>query len=80
MKYSKSLIIFGERVRQFRKEKGMTQIDLSVASDIDRRTIQRIENGTGNHTFEIMIGLALGFQIPLRELMDIEIQEDSYLS
>lgn len=80
MKYSQSLIVFGERVRNFRKEKGMTQLDLSVASDIDRRTIQRIENGTGNHTFEIIVGLSLGLQIPLRELMDIEIQEVSYPS
>jgi len=80
VKYSQSLIVFGERVRNFRKEKGMTQLDLSVASDIDRRTIQRIENGTGNHTFEIIVGLSLGLQIPLRELMDIEIQEVSYPS
>lgn len=80
MKYSKSLIVFGERVRQLRKEKKMTQLDLSIASDIDRRTIQRIENGTGNPTFEIMVGLALGLQILIKELMDFEIQENPYLS
>jgi len=80
VKYSKSLIVFGERVRQLRKEKKMTQLDLSIASDIDRRTIQRIENGTGNPTFEIMVGLALGLQILIKELMDFEIQENPYLS
>jgi transcriptional regulator with XRE-family HTH domain len=80
VKYPKSLSVFGGHVRKLRIEKKMTQMDLAVAAGIDRRTIQRIENGDVSPSFEILIGLALGFELPLRELMDIEIQETSYLA
>jgi transcriptional regulator with XRE-family HTH domain len=80
VKYPKSLAVFGSHVRRLRTGKKMTQMDLSVAANLDRRTVQRIENGDVSPSFDILVGLALGLEIPLRELMDVEIQESSYLS
>ena len=46
----------------------MSQQELADLSDLARKTIVRIENGDGT-TFDVLVSLALGLEIPLEELV-----------
>jgi transcriptional regulator with XRE-family HTH domain len=37
-----------ERIRQLRKERGLSQVKLAVMADMDPATLNRLERGTGN--------------------------------
>lgn len=39
------LVTFGDRVVELRRVRGMSQVDLAVASGLDRVTISRVERG-----------------------------------
>jgi len=40
-----ALVTFGQRVRQLRREAGLTQVELAEASGIDRAALSTIESG-----------------------------------
>jgi len=60
----------GKRLKQLRKEKGLTQSECGV----DDRTIRRIENNgeVFNPSYLTLIEIATGMNITLKELLDIE--------
>ena len=62
------LIKFGERVRELRKEKGLSQESLANQSDIDRTYISDIEKGERNISLKIIERLSETLQISLSEL------------
>jgi transcriptional regulator with XRE-family HTH domain len=54
-----------ERIRQLRKERGLSQAKLAVMADMDPATLNRLERGTGNpnlKTLERVAG-ALGVEV-----------------
>jgi len=59
----------GRRLKQLRKEKGLTQSDCGV----DDRTIRRIENDGEifNPSYLTLIEISNGMNISLSELLDI---------
>lgn len=58
----------GQRIRQIREQKKMTQKDLSDLSDLDRSYITSIENGQRNISIINLEKLANALGVPLCEL------------
>ncbi len=64
---------FGQRLKQLRHEKDLTQFDLAVKSGIDPRQIGRIENGAVSTSIATVGLLAKGLEMTLSELFDFEV-------
>jgi transcriptional regulator with XRE-family HTH domain len=54
-----------ERIRQLRKERGLSQAKLAVMADMDPATLNRLERGTGNPNLKTMerVAEALGVEV-----------------
>ncbi len=50
--------LFGARLREIRRSKGLKQVQLARALDIDPKHVSRLEHGKVNPSFEIMFRLA----------------------
>lgn len=70
MKNEADVIRFGEHLRALRDAKGMSQQELADLSDIDKKTVQRIELGRTNPTLDVLISLSNVLGLKLRELCD----------
>src|SRR3984885_4920916 len=60
---------FGRRLRELRKERGMTQTRLADEFGIDRSYLSDIENGKKSMRLATVEVVALGFKISLSELL-----------
>lgn len=49
---------FGESVRKIRKEKGITQTELSIMADMAFPTVSNVERGQGNPKFDTLERIA----------------------
>ena len=56
------------RVKEFRKELGMSQLELSKDIGVSRQTINMIENDKYNPTLELCLNLARTLQTDLNNL------------
>jgi DNA-binding XRE family transcriptional regulator len=60
---------FGIRLRELRRAANMTQIDMAVAFGIDRSYISDVECGKKGISLATLEVMAIGFRIPLSELL-----------
>jgi len=60
-----SIKAFGLHLRKLRDKHGLSQQDIADRADINKKTIQRIENGKLNPSLETLVALALGLEIKL---------------
>ncbi|GGH08154.1 helix-turn-helix domain-containing protein [Mucilaginibacter phyllosphaerae] len=67
------LKILGERIREIRERKGITQKQLAHAIDKDQQSIQRLETGKINPSIYYLLEVAHGLEVEL----DILIINDS---
>ena len=72
MAKKKILIAFGERVRQLRKEKGISQEELSFRADLHRTYIGMIERGEKNITLINIEKIAKALEISIDKLMNLK--------
>ena len=56
------------RVKEFRKELGMSQLELAKDIGVSRQTINMIENDKYNPTLELCLNLARTLQTDLNKL------------
>ncbi len=56
------------RVKFFRKQKGLTQEELAQRLSVTRQTINAIENNKYNPTFELAIKTARFLGVPVEQL------------
>ena len=56
------------RVKEFRKELGISQLDLAKDIGVSRQTINMIENDKYNPTLELCLNLARNLQTDLNSL------------
>ncbi len=56
------------RVKEFRKEKKMSQLELAKSIGVSRQTINMIENNKYNPTLELCINLARALDTDLNTL------------
>jgi transcriptional regulator with XRE-family HTH domain len=66
------LIAFGEKVRELRKEKGLSQEDLSFKADLHRTYIGMIERAEKNITLINIEKIAKALNVDIKELFDGE--------
>ncbi|WP_199119211.1 helix-turn-helix domain-containing protein [Pedobacter sp. ASV28] len=60
----------GERIRQIRKEKGITQKDLAYSIDKDQQSIQRLEKGNVNPSLYYLCEIADGLGVEINKLLE----------
>ena len=58
----------GPRLRELRRERGLTLAQLSAATGISVSTLSRLESGQRRPTLELLLLLARAHQVPLDEL------------
>lgn len=63
------LVAFGERIRQIRKEKGLSQEALADLAGIDRSYMGHIERGDQNVTLTKVHQIADALGVPLTTLI-----------
>lgn len=67
-KYITHLQTFGNRMRELRKKKKMTLVDLEVETGIANGKLSKIENGLVNIEFFTILKIAEGLGVELRDL------------
>jgi transcriptional regulator with XRE-family HTH domain len=70
MAKKKILIAFGDKVRELRKEKGLSQEELSFKADLHRTYIGMIERAEKNITLINIEKIAKALGVTLKELLD----------
>jgi transcriptional regulator with XRE-family HTH domain len=77
-----SLTIYGQlgkRIAYLRKEKKLSQLELSYASHISKNYLSDLENGRRNPSLAILNRLAKALGIPLEELFRGVVELDQLL-
>ena len=65
------LVKFGERVREIRKEKGLSQEELSFKADLHRTYIGMIERAEKNITLLNIEKIAKALDVSINELLNV---------
>lgn len=68
MSKRKILIAFGDKVREFRKEKGLSQEELSYKADLHRTYIGMIERAEKNITLTNIEKIAKALDVDIKKL------------
>lgn len=63
--------MLGERIRQFRKEKGLSQAQLAERLHVVRQTVSKWEKGTSVPDAELLLQLARALDVPAERLLDL---------
>lgn len=66
-------VAFGKRVREVRKERGMSMQRLADEINVEYRQVARIEAGEVNTSLQMAYAIATALGITLPELLDIEL-------
>ena len=72
--YDREIILIGQRIKEMRISKKITQSSLASLCDIDIRTIQRIEKGEFNMSLKILFAISDTLNIPPESLLKVEEQ------
>lgn len=73
----KKLVNFGERIKELRKERGITSCEMATRLGISRNTLTNWERGDKEpHAVEILEEMAKIFEVPLRYLLIEEEKRD----
>ena len=62
----------GSRIASMRKERHITQVELSYRCDIEKANMRRIEAGNTNPTALMLKKIAVGLGVSLSELLDLK--------
>lgn len=65
--YQKKL---GQRIKEVRESKELSQLDVASICDYDKTTISRIENGRTNITLKALVTLALAMEVDVSQLFE----------
>ncbi|CAM2076580.1 MAG: helix-turn-helix transcriptional regulator [uncultured Clostridium sp.] len=60
----------GDRIKKFRKENRLTQIELAKSANISRSYLADIENNRYNASVEVLKAIAAALDISLAEILD----------
>jgi len=58
--------LFGRSIRQWRKVRGLSQMDLAMGTDISIKHLSFLENGKSQPSYDMVIRLALTLGMPLK--------------
>jgi transcriptional regulator with XRE-family HTH domain len=57
----------GDLLRYWRRQRGQSQLDLSLDTGVSQRHIRFVESGRSEPSRELLLGLAKALDVPLRE-------------
>lgn len=60
----------GERIREIRKEKGLSQTELAHKCGKDSQSLERVENGKTNPSAYYLYEVAKALKVPIKDLLD----------
>lgn len=60
----------GNRIKELRREKNLTQTELAHKCGKDSQSLERVENGKTNPSAYYLMELAKALKIPLKDLFD----------
>jgi len=63
------LLLFGEQLKNFRKERNISQEELAFRAELDRTYISGLECGKRNPTLKILVKLAVSLDMSPSELL-----------
>ncbi len=63
------LVLLGQRIRDLRAQKGLTQSELAERSDVASNYIAMLERGERNPTYLTLLKIAVGCGVSLSELV-----------
>jgi HTH-type transcriptional regulator, competence development regulator len=66
-RFNQEIKALGKRIRDIRKERGISQDQLEVDSGIVRSEISRIENGLRNVEFYTIVRLAIALNVEIAD-------------
>ncbi|MEZ5002527.1 MAG: helix-turn-helix transcriptional regulator [Chitinophagales bacterium] len=69
--YQDIVVSIGQRIREIRESKGLSQLDIAVLCDSDKTAISRIEAGRTNATIKTFIKISKALDVSLSEMFDI---------
>jgi transcriptional regulator with XRE-family HTH domain len=62
----------GERIRQLRETKGISQQNLAAFCNFEKANLSRIEAGRTNPTISTLYKISQALEITISELVDVE--------
>jgi len=62
--------IIGERIREIRESKGITQQDLAAACNFEKSNMSRIEAGRTNFTISTLYKISMALEVRLSALVE----------
>lgn len=62
----------GLNILHYRKERGMTQIQLAEKANISRTYMQKIETATQTCSLDVIIDIAEALNVPLKKLFEFK--------
>lgn len=69
-------ISLGKKIKEVRKSKNISQLDLSIDIDIDRKTISRLENGINKPSLTSLYKISKGLNYDfIKEYIDTSLEE-----
>ena len=63
-------VAIGLNILYYRKEKGLTQMELAEKVNLSRNHIQRIETATRSCSLDVLMNIARALEIPLKKLFE----------
>jgi transcriptional regulator with XRE-family HTH domain len=73
IKDDEAKLAFGEQVKKFRKEAGISQEKLAIKCDMANSQISRIETGAVNTSLVHICAIARELNVELKDLMDFKL-------
>lgn len=73
IKNKELVIALGNRIRDLRKERNISQEELANEADIPLSQIGRIERGETNPTISTLYVLAMALDVDLKSLVDVKL-------
>jgi transcriptional regulator with XRE-family HTH domain len=71
--YNRIIEAIGQRIVFLRKRKGLSQVELAKKCGKKPQSLERVENGKINPSVKFLLSIALGLEISLNELLDVQI-------
>ncbi len=67
-----NLVSIGNRVKNLRIDKGLSQEELARRIDFDRTYLSRVESGKQNMTVETLLKICEGLDVTIKEFFDFD--------
>ncbi|MGI6677867.1 MAG: helix-turn-helix domain-containing protein [Dehalobacterium sp.] len=73
MKISQLQQKIGQRIRELRESKGISQQNLAAVCNFEKANLSRIEAGRTNPTVSTLYKISQALEITISELVDVEV-------